>query len=196
LKGLEKCIGTSVVHPTWQKTKPESIDDTHFGWAFAEYTDDYKESEFSSELPRIKPFTSPTGYGSFSPVGCTIDHINGVKYIRNLYEISGDTVGKYTVPILWDKATNTIVNNESSEIIRMLNSEFNTWAEGCMAAHDFYPIELKEKIDEVNEWVYDDINNGVYKCGFAKSQVAYDEAIKNLYLALDRLEVLLIIKNA
>lgn len=81
--------------------------------------------------------------------------------------------------VLWDKKLKTIVNNESAEIIRMLNTEFNDIAEN--AGLDLYPADLQHLIDEVNEWVYDAINNGVYKCGFAKKQGPYDEVITTHY---------------
>ncbi len=129
--------------------------------------------------------------GKFSPAGCTPDVINGCKTIRELYELSGDTLGKYSVPVLWDTHTSRIVNNESSEIIRMLTREFDEWATGDFKSHDFYPEPLRAEIDEVNAWVYPGINDGVYKCGFAKTQLAYDEAAAELAAALDRLELLL-----
>ena len=106
-----------------------------------------------------------------------------------MYEHVNDTVGKYTVPILWDKKLNTIVNNESSEIIRMLNSEFNDFSK--FPDLDLYPQEKRAQIDEVNEWVYPTINNGVYRCGFAQSQAAYDEAIDQLTESFDRVEDIL-----
>jgi len=90
--------------------------------------------------------------------------------------------GKYTVPVLFDKKLQTIVNNESSEIIRMLNSEFNTFAEHPEL--DLYPENLRKEIDEVNSWIYTTINNGVYKCGFATAQSAYDQAYVNCLTVL------------
>jgi glutathionyl-hydroquinone reductase len=90
--------------------------------------------------------------------------------------------GSVTVPVLWDKQDRTIVNNESSEIIRMLNREFGGNGE------DFYPVELRGEIDRVNETVYANINNGVYRCGFAQSQKAYDEAFDLLFATLDEME--------
>lgn len=82
--------------------------------------------------------------------------------------------GKYSVPVLWDKVEKTIVNNESSEIVEMMNSEFNAWATNSEL--NLSPEHLKEKMMEINSWVYPTINNGVYRCGFAKSQQAYEEA--------------------
>lgn len=93
--------------------------------------------------------------------------------------------GRVTVPVLWDKKTETIVNNESAEIIRIFNSAFNELTGNEL---DFYSEPLREEIDSVNERVYNDINNGVYKCGFATEQTAYEEAFKALFDALDWVE--------
>jgi len=96
-----------------------------------------------------------------------------------------DYTGRVTVPTLWDRKRRTIVNNESSEIIRMLNSEFAAWADSSI---DLYPEPLRAQIDEVNDLVYERINNGVYRCGFARSQASYEEAFGRLFDALDRIE--------
>ena len=96
--------------------------------------------------------------------------------------------GRVTVPVLWDKKNQTIVSNESAEIIRMFNTAFD--AHGARAG-DYYPAELREKIDELNSWIYDNVNNGVYKAGFATSQEAYDEAVGKVFESLARLEQLL-----
>ncbi|AGP46133.1 glutathione S-transferase family protein [Serratia plymuthica] len=96
--------------------------------------------------------------------------------------------GRVTVPVLWDKQQQTIVSNESADIIRMFNSAFD----GIGArAGDYYPNDLRGKIDELNGWIYDQVNNGVYKAGFATSQEAYDEAVNALFDALARLEQIL-----
>lgn len=97
-----------------------------------------------------------------------------------------DYSGRVTVPILWDKQRETIVSNESAEIIRMFNSAFNTLT-GNM--DDYYPEVLHHEIDAINALVYDNINNGVYKCGFATTQVAYDDAFESLFSALDEVEM-------
>ena len=111
------------------------------------------------------------------------------KCLYELYQLADTNyTGKVTVPVLWDKKQNTIVNNESSEIIRMLNSEFEDFAKNH---DDYYPAELKDKIDEINEFVYTSINNGVYKCGFAQSQEAYEKAFDSLFTALDKTESIL-----
>ncbi|WP_019277998.1 glutathione S-transferase family protein [Vibrio coralliilyticus] len=93
--------------------------------------------------------------------------------------------GRVTVPVLWDKKHNTIVNNESSEIIRMFNSEFN---ELTGNQDDYYPDELRTLVDEWNDYIYPNVNNGVYRCGFATAQEAYEEAYDNLFEALDRID--------
>ncbi len=96
--------------------------------------------------------------------------------------------GRVTVQVLWDKQQGTIVSNESADIIRMLNSAFD--AVGARAG-DYYPPALREKIDELNGWIYDTVNNGVYKSGFATSQAAYDESVTALFHSLSRLEQIL-----
>ncbi|RUO77345.1 glutathione S-transferase family protein [Idiomarina seosinensis] len=96
--------------------------------------------------------------------------------------------GRVTVPVLWDKKQGTIVNNESADIIRIFNSAFN---ELTGNDDDYYPDDLQQHIDEVNDWVYNDINNGVYKCGFATQQDAYEEAFEALFSALNRVEKIL-----
>jgi putative glutathione S-transferase len=177
LKGLESAIGVSIVHPTWQRTKPESKEDTHAGWVFRKPTDD--------------PVVPLTGYGAISCEDCIPDEINGAKSIRELYELSEGSSysGKYTVPVLWDAECSKIVNNESADIVLMLNCAFNEIAEN--PSLDLYPESLKKEIDAVNEWIYSGINNGVYRCGFAKSQEAYEDAVKALFDSLDRVEEIL-----
>ncbi|XP_021729692.1 uncharacterized protein LOC110696637 isoform X3 [Chenopodium quinoa] len=122
--------------------------------------------------------------------GAEPDPLNGLKTIRDLYDLaSANYSGKYTVPVLWDKKLETIVSNESAEIIRMLNSEFNDIAEN--GDLDLYPQHLRARVDEVNEWIYDRINNGVYRCGFSTKQEPYDQAVDKLYKALDKCEEIL-----
>ncbi|XP_077979727.1 glutathionyl-hydroquinone reductase YqjG-like isoform X2 [Glandiceps talaboti] len=125
--------------------------------------------------------------------GCTLDPINGAKFLKEIYlKANPDYAGNITVPVLWDKTKKTIVNNESSEIIRMFNNEFN---EFCATDEhrkvDLYPKELREKIDEVNDWVYPNINNGVYRAGFARSQEAYDVAVRDVFTHLDKVNDIL-----
>lgn len=117
---------------------------------------------------------------------CMPDEVNGFHFLHQAYAAASPRyTGKVTVPTLWDKKTRRIVNNESSEIIRMLNSEFKGIAGDDT---DYYPAALRSEIDRVNDFVYQKINNGVYRCGFARSQDAYDKAYDALFAALDELE--------
>jgi glutathionyl-hydroquinone reductase len=118
--------------------------------------------------------------------GVVPDPINGAQFLHQVYTAADpDYTGRVTVPILWDKQQATIVNNESSEIIRMLNSAFD----GLGARPgDFYPPALRAEIDEINARVYDTLNNGVYKAGFATTQQAYEEAVLPLFDTLGWLE--------
>lgn len=119
----------------------------------------------------------------------TQDHLFGSSRMHQIYtKAKSDYTGRVTVPVLWDKQQGTIVSNESSEIIRMFNSAFNGLTGNDL---DFYPEELRERIDEVNERIYHTLNNGVYKCGFATTQEAYEEAFGELFDTLDWLEDIL-----
>lgn len=110
----------------------------------------------------------------------------GLDYLHQIYtKADNQYTGKVTVPVLWDLKKNTIVNNESSEIIRMMNSAFEDYASNKT---DYYPEALQDEIDKINQFIYRNVNNGVYKCGFAKSQQAYDRALKNLFEALEDIE--------
>jgi len=114
------------------------------------------------------------------------DPINGFHFLREGYLATDPNhTSGVTVPVLWDKHTSRIVNNESSEIIRMLNTEFDEWGD---AGTDFCPRELVDEIDELNAVVYTNVNNGVYKCGFAGSQEAYAASFASLFEALDMLD--------
>ena len=117
---------------------------------------------------------------------CTPDTVNGFHYLHQAYTASEPTyTGKVTVPTLWDKKTGRIVNNEFPDIIRMLNSEFD--AIGGDGA-DFYPKPLRAEIDRLNDTIYANVNNGVYRCAFAKSQSAYEAAYDGLFATLDDLD--------
>ena len=118
--------------------------------------------------------------------GATPDHINEYQYMHQVYTLADHQYsGIVTVPVLWDKKQKTIVNNESSEIIRMFNSEFNAFTD---VKTDYYPEALRKDINSINNFVYDNINNGVYRCGFARTQKAYEHAFDSLFSALDSLE--------
>ena len=118
--------------------------------------------------------------------GATPDHINHCEYMHEVYTRAAPHYsGIVTVPVLWDKQEQTIVNNESSEIIRMFNSAFNAFTD---VTTDYYPEALRVEIDNINKFVYDNVNNGVYRCGFASTQAAYERAFDALFSALDTLE--------
>ncbi|MEI2300201.1 glutathione S-transferase family protein [Ensifer sp. MJa1] len=116
----------------------------------------------------------------------TADHLFGSKALWQIYtRADANYSGRVTVPVLWDKQQNTIVSNESSEIIRMFNSAFDGLTGSTL---DFYPEELRAEIDALNTDVYSDVNNGVYKAGFATTQGAYEESVTALFARLDKLE--------
>jgi putative glutathione S-transferase len=118
--------------------------------------------------------------------GVISDPIHNAKYLYEVYtKAESKYTGRVTVPILWDKKTNTIVNNESSEIIRMFNSAFDDIG---AKPGDYYPEALREDIDQVNERIYNTVNNGVYKAGFATTQEAYEEGVNPLFETLDWIE--------
>lgn len=118
--------------------------------------------------------------------GSTGDKLYGFDYAHQIYtKAKPEITTRVTVPILWDKQTETIVNNESAEIIRIFNSGFNALTSND---DDYYPEALRQEIDDINEMVYHDINNGVYKAGFATTQKAYEEAFNALFHALDIVE--------
>ncbi|MEL6647419.1 MAG: glutathione S-transferase family protein [Pseudomonadota bacterium] len=118
--------------------------------------------------------------------GATGDQLYGLPFLRDIYTKADPTVsGRVTVPVLWDKTRETIVSNESSEIIRMFNSAFN----GLTGNRDeYWPEEMRDAIEPVNARIYDTLNNGVYKSGFATTQAAYDAAVHPLFDTLDWLE--------
>ena len=118
--------------------------------------------------------------------GVVPDRVNGVRYLHELYAKSDSTyTGRVTVPVLWDKQTSRIVNNESADIIRMFNSAFDRV--GALPG-DYYPEDLRPEIDALNARIYDNLNNGVYRAGFASRQEAYEEAVGQVFETLDWLE--------
>ena len=121
--------------------------------------------------------------------GATGDTVLGHRFLHQVYSAAApDVTTRVTVPVLWDRRRGTIVSNESSEIIRMFNSAFDALTGNRL---DLYPAGLRATIDAINASVYEHVNNGVYKAGFATSQAAYDDAVANLFAELDRLEDLL-----
>ena len=134
----------------------------------------------------VDPLMLDDGWAFSDFPGCVPDTVNGARYLREVYTKADPRYsGRVTVPVLWDRETGTIVNNESSEIIRMLSSEFEDVAR---RHEDYYPQPLRAEIDAVNRLVYENVNNGVYRCGFATTQEAYEDAFDALFSALDQLE--------
>ena len=161
LKGLEDTISMSVVDP---------IRDDR-GWRFA--TEPEPGPERQGGLPGLGP-----------------DEVGGFQFLSEAYTATDpDFAGHVSVPVLWDRSTRRIVNNESAEVIRILSSEFDEFA--THPELDLYPDDLAEEIDEINERVYSDVNNGVYQAGFAESQSAYEGAFDRVFAGLAWLEELL-----
>lgn len=137
----------------------------------------------------VSPDMLKDGWTFHKDEGSTGDTVNGKDKLSEIYVLADPTfTGRVTVPVLWDMKTKTIVNNESSEIIRMFNSAFDALTGN---ADDYYPAALRGEIDRINDLVYPNINNGVYRAGFATTQEAYEEAFRNLFDALDEIEDML-----
>ncbi|MCL1058124.1 glutathione S-transferase family protein [Shewanella gelidimarina] len=162
LKNLQHIIGVTVVEPHMLAN----------GWEFS----GGNQSEIAHHID-----------------GAQHDALNAADFLYQIYQkADANYNGRVTVPVLWDTHTHTIVSNESAEIIRMLNSEFDHLVDND---RDFYPVQLQTQIDELNAWIYSSINNGVYKAGFATSQTAYNDAYERLFDALDKLELRLSTKR-
>lgn len=136
-------------------------------------------------LSVVDPFMGDEGWAFSDRPGCIPDTVNGTQYLRDVYlKAEPNYTGRVTVPVLWDKKTHQIVSNESRDIIKMFDTEFEEFAKPV----GFYPEDLRKTIDETIEAIYQPINNGVYKAGFATTQAAYDEAVIELFTALDHWE--------
>ena len=145
-----------------------------------------KGLESMISLSVVNHYMGSDGWTFHESDGVIPDPIHGAEFLHEIYTASDpEFTGRVTVPVLWDKKTGTIVSNESSEIIRMFNSAFDHLG---AKPGDFCPEALQKEIDAVNERVYHTFNNGVYKCGFATSQEAYEEAFVDLFDTLDWLE--------
>ncbi len=133
----------------------------------------------------VEPTLTDQGWRFGTYPGSTPDHLHNVTYMHEIYTRADPHVsGRATVPVLWDKHTDTLVNNESADILRMLNSGFGNLASGP----DLYPEALRAEIDALNDQIYPALNNGVYRTGFATTQAAYEAAFADVFAALDSLE--------
>lgn len=137
-------------------------------------------------LSIVDPLMLENGWEFHDRDGATVDHLFGSDFLYQIYlKADPSYSGRVTVPVLWDKQTQTIVSNESADIIRMFNSAFN----GLTGSDsDYCPADLREEIDALNDIIYDRVNNGVYKAGFATTQEAYESAVTPLFAMLDELE--------
>jgi putative glutathione S-transferase len=134
----------------------------------------------------VHPHMGPNGWDFRTYPGATGDTLYGSEYMHQLYSRADSSYsGIVTVPVLWDKQQQTIVNNESSEIIRMLNHAFNAWGDADV---DLYPVALRSDIDAINQRVYAGVNNRVYQVGFAQTQAVYEHNVDSLFAILDELE--------
>jgi putative glutathione S-transferase len=148
-----------------------------------------KRLEKAIPVSVVHPLMLENGWEFGEYPGATGDPLLGSDYLHQVYtRAKPDYTGRVTVPVLWDKQTGTIVNNESAEIIRMFNTAFDGLEGVGNPELDLYPEDLRDEIDTLNARVYDAVNNGVYKCGFATTQEAYDEAFEALFAELDALE--------
>ncbi len=139
------------------------------------------------------PVMGEEGWVFSDALGTIPDFVNGASYLHEIYtKADPDYTGRVTTPVLWDKEKETIVNNESREVMRMLDTEFEAFAKKDA---DFYPEDLREEIDRTLDELYQPVNNGVYRTGFATKQSAYEEAVTELFDALDRWEGVLSVRR-
>lgn len=145
-----------------------------------------KKLEDVISLSVVEPALTEQGWRFGDYPGSDRDTVNGATYMHELYTRADPQIsGRATVPVLWDKKRGTIVNNESADILRMMNSGFGDLAD---STYDLYPADLAEEIDALNARIYPRFNNGVYRAGFATTQVAYEEAFHEVFAMLDELE--------
>ncbi|MGH7230313.1 MAG: glutathione S-transferase family protein [Nitrospiraceae bacterium] len=134
----------------------------------------------------VDPIRDDRGWAFRDGPGHSTDPINGFQFLHDAYTATDATYqGRVTVPVLWDRQAMRIVSNSDDDIMRMFNREFNQWTDSHV---DLYPEYLREDIDRLNEFIYENINNGVYRAGFATSQKAYERAVRRLFDALDAMD--------
>jgi len=137
-------------------------------------------------LSVVGPFMGENGWEFSEYPGSIPDTVNGSRYLwENYVKADPEYTGRVTVPVLWDRETRTIVNNESREVMRMLDTQFDKFGRSDIS---FYPPELQQSIDETIDAIYNPINNGVYRAGFATTQQAYEDSVSELFSALDKWE--------
>jgi putative glutathione S-transferase len=143
-----------------------------------------KGLESAIALSYVNPYRDARGWAFTG--GDFVDHANGFAFLGEAYAATDPSFDeRYSLPVLWDTETKQIVSNESGEILRMLNSEFNAFATNAV---DLYPVALRSEIDALNELIYENVNNGVYEAGFSRNQAAYETVCDGVFTVLDQLE--------
>lgn len=172
LKNLQEFVTVVVAHPVFQRTRPGDPRDQHNGWTFVD--------------PRTTPFVSgPTGRGKYSTRGCTPDPLYNAASVRELYERGSSFRGCFTVPLLWDAKTHSIVSNNVSDLVRMFNCAFQDLVPSKI---DLYPAHLRSEIDDITRWVDEHIVSVVFQCGCRPTQEKYECGATRLFDALDALD--------
>ncbi|MDH5337838.1 MAG: glutathione S-transferase family protein [Nitrospira sp.] len=134
----------------------------------------------------VDPIRDERGWAFREGAGHSPDTINGFSFLSEAYKVTDpDYIGRFTVPVLWDSVTRRIVTNSDDDLMRIFNSEFNRFTESPI---DLYPDGLRQEIDELNTFIYENVNDGVYRAGFATSQHDYERAARRLFTALDQLD--------
>ncbi|MCJ1369832.1 hypothetical protein MMC20_001044 [Loxospora ochrophaea] len=165
-------------------------------------TRELKELQDFLPISIVRPYPKEDGGWRFPTSdseypGSTVDHLFGSKFLHEVYFRSppaySEYKGRYSVPVLWDKKTNQVVNHESEDIMRQLNTVFNSFLpeNSKVSSLDFYPERLRPEIESISSWLVADLNTGVYKAGFAPDQTSYAKACQTVFAALDRLEAIL-----
>lgn len=145
-----------------------------------------KQLESVVGMTIVDPLRDEQGWSFLDEQGRSADPINGFHFLSEAYRLTDPAYrGRVTVPVLWDTVTKRIVSNSDDDLMRMLNGEFNRFTASTL---DLYPATLRPEIDEMNTFLYEQVNNGVYRAGFATSQRVYEQAAQSLFAALDRLE--------
>lgn len=134
----------------------------------------------------VDPIRDERGWAFREGPGHSLDPVNGFEFLSQAYKATDPNyIGRITVPVLWDRVTKRIVTNSDDDLMRMFNSEFNRLTRSTI---DLYPEELRQAIEDLNSFIYENVNDGVYRAGFATSQLVYERAVRRLFEALDLLE--------
>ncbi|KAF1325717.1 Glutathione s-transferase, partial [Globisporangium splendens] len=174
LKGLQDVIGLSVAHPIFQKTKPNDDSDDHLGWTFVD--------------PAKERTIKGVNGQEYSTEGATTDPINNVRFVRDLYELVSKEPRRYTVPLLWDKKKQTIVSNESADILRTLNTGFRDLVPSNV---DLLPEDLVTEVEAINDGVVQEIGAGFFRTIGKLTTDEYEKELEAVFAAIARVEAIL-----